>query len=389
MKFQRRAATILISFIAISFSILMAICVAVFFRVTDATEKNEFEMTASILQARLTLIEAKAQQVGELVATIPKVREYFAARDRKALYAELTVLYAEQNKKYGIENIHFVEPPSTSFLSMRKPDKFGHDLAYKPQVREAALNGASKKGETINRTGPVIYAAVPVRDTQENLTGCVEIGIGLEEILDNLKRDHEMESALIVSEQQLKEVATSTGSDVLNESNRVGSFYKFHSTNWELLKGMVSSDDFSPGKAISKSFVRRVAGISYGVIVHPLLNYQGDLVGYIAAASDFSASRSAVNRSILWMLAVAAICFLILVGLVLTIIRGGVVRPLNILGVHFGRLAQGKTDLELPDTSRYFDEVQQLSVHYEKIREVISQATSQGVPPQSHPHQKD
>jgi methyl-accepting chemotaxis protein len=385
MKFQRRTATILISFIAISFSILMAICLAVFFRVTDAAEKKEFEIVASILQSRLTLTEAKAQQVGEMVARIPKVREYFAARDRKALHAELTVLNAEQNKKYGIENIHFIEPPSTSFLSMRAPDKFGTDLAYKPQVREAALNGVSKKGETINRTGPVIYAAVPVRDPLENLTGCVEIGIGLGEILDNLKRDHDMESALIVSEQQLKEVATSTGSDILNESNRVGSFYKFHSTNWELLKGLVSADDFSQGKATSKSFIRSVAGISYGVIVHPLLNYQGDLVGYIASASDFSASRSAVNRSILWMAAVSAICFLILVGLVLTTIRGGVARPLDILGVHYGMLAEGKADSEMPDTSRYFDEVRLLAAHYEKIRNVISQ----GTPIQPNPHQKD
>ncbi len=385
MKFQGRAATILISFIAISFSILVAICVAVFFRVADATEKNEFELASSILQSRLALTESKAQQVGEMVAAMPRVREYFAARDRNALYAELKVLNAEQNKKYGVENIHFVEPPSTSFLSMRAPEKFGTDLAYKPQVREAALNGVSKKGETINRTGPVIYAAVPVRDSLDNLTGCVEIGIGIGENLDNLKKDHGMESALIVSEQQLKEVATSTGSDVLNESNRVGSFYKFHSTNWELLKGLVASDDFSPGKGTSKSFVRSVAGISYGVIVQPLLNYQGDLVGYIASASDFSASRSAVNRSILWMVTVSLICFLILVGLVLTIIRGGIVRPLKILEGHYGMLAEGKTDSEMPDTSRYFDEVKALAGHYGTIRKAVSQDT----PAQSNPHQKD
>jgi nitrate/nitrite-specific signal transduction histidine kinase len=85
------------------------------------------------------------------------------------------------------------------------------------------------------------------------------------------------------------------------------------------------------------------------------------------------------------MVAVSAICFLILVGLVLTIIRGGIVRPLKILEEHYGRLAEGIADTEMPDTSRYFDEVKALALHHKTICNAVSQIA----PNQSKPHQKD
>lgn len=377
MKLQRRSLSTIIGGIALALAIITGISVVLFYRVTSSTEENQFFLISSILKSRISGVEDKAQQVGEMVAEIPNVRAYFGARKRDELYAELEDLFKIQDEKYGIENIHFVEPPSTSFLRMRSPAKFGDDLSYKPQVLEAAKAGVMKKGETINRTGPVVYAVVPVRDTTDSLTGCVEVGIAIGPILDKLKINYQLELALYVSEKQLKEVATEVGGDVMNEDNQLGAYYKFHSTNWALMKQLVSASDVTSPEGFVKPYVRSNAGISFGVVLHPLKNFQGDLIGYIAAASDFSASRSKANRTILLMVSGSVLCFILLVGVVLMVIKGGIVRPIRMLSTHYAQLAEGNRDSELEDTSKYFDEIQSLAQSYETLRQTKNDLSSE------------
>ena len=368
MKFKRHTiAAIVISIVLIVGSIT-TFTVILFNEVTRSTEENQYFLLEAIVKSRLKSSEDRVQQLGEIYASMPRVRTLFAEGKRIELYDELSSLYKVQADKYGIADSHFAIPPATSFLRMRDVKKFGDDLSYKPQVLEVNNQNVIKKGETLSRSGPVFYAAVPISDTTGKLVGCVQVDLKFEPVLDKLKATYNIELSLLIKEKDLKETATAMGGDVINDNNRVGAYIKCHSTNWDLMKSLITDKDVASFDGVVEPFVREYAKTSYGMLLHPLKDYNGSLFGYIVIASDFSASRSQAGKTTLMFITLSVFAVVLLIGVVIIFLRGGLIKPLNMLVSHYKELAEGNKELTIGDTSKYYSEIKDLAEYYETLR---------------------
>ena len=61
----------------------------------------------------------------EMVATLPAVREAFAARDREGLLAQCAEMFKRQKERYGVDQAQFHIPPAVSFLRLHAPEQHG------------------------------------------------------------------------------------------------------------------------------------------------------------------------------------------------------------------------------------------------------------------------
>ena len=84
------------------------------------------------------------------------------------------------------------------------------------------------------------------------------------------------------------------------------------------------------------------SAVPYGVLLVPLRDGAGDPLGVIMAASDFSGSRAASGRALVWQLCIAVFAIVILAGTALVVIRGFLLRPLDVLDRRAAALAAGE-----------------------------------------------
>ena len=116
------------------------------------------------------------------------------------------------------------------------------------------------------------------------------------------------------------------------------------------------------------TYVREVNGIVRGVVLLPLTNVSGTPLGVIVATADFSGSRAAADRTFIWQAAFAGIAILLLAGVVVTILRGFITRPLQVLSEGFEKVSNGDTLTEIGGADRFPDEMRPIAQFYDKVR---------------------
>jgi len=183
-----------------------------------------------------------------------------------------------------------------------------------------------------------------------------------------LKAAYRLEMALFAEEQPLRQLMFAEGldPDVLTEQNRRGKYTKVQSTNWALMKELVSEGDLSgPAEA---QYVRSAQDVPYGVVLLTLYNHVGNPIGKIAMARDFSSSRAAAGRSLIWQGLLALTSIVLLTGVILIVVRGLLLRPLEMLTQKFVKLAEGRRDQPIAEVDTLCDEMQALARAHEQLR---------------------
>ncbi|HEY8358433.1 MAG TPA: cache domain-containing protein, partial [Ramlibacter sp.] len=332
MKFQRRALAILLGALVAVMALTTFLTNRLFVSTTEQTETSQYEMMKSIIQFNLGGVENSAQARAELVASLPRVRELFAAGNREALLAELKPMFDMQKDKFSVDQAQFHAIPAKSFLRLHNPTQFGDDLSsFRPIVVAVQKDFVSRKGLSISRAGPGIFGVVPVFDRNDKPVGTFEFGSDFGGVLDRLKTAYGLETVLYMDEARLKNAAPDLGGEVYSEKNRVGRFVKFKSTNWELMRKLVGETELSTPGMENQPYTREAQDTPFGVVLVPLRNPAGEVLGMIAVAKDFSASRSAMGQSTIWLAMYSLFGVVLLAGLVTIVIRGAVVRPIAAL----------------------------------------------------------
>jgi hypothetical protein len=368
MKFRRHAPALLIGaviFVVVSVTLISNI---IFSGMTTSVEEGQLALMKSIVDFNLQGAEGKALARAALIADMPKTKELFAAQDRAALLAEYLPMFQVQKEKYGVDQAQFHLPPATSFLRLQSPDKFGDDLSkFRPMVVAVNRDQVAKKGFAIARTGPAIFGVVPVFDANHKHIGSFEIGIAFAGILDSLKAAYSLELAVFIKEEPLKEFATGVAPGIFSDQNRLGQYIRYHSTNAALIQALVTDSDLNA--ANGGEYIREALGLPYGVVVIPLRNAAGDALGMIVVAKDFSSSRSAQSRSLVWQILMALFATVLMAGAILIVIRGVLLRPLQTLTAKFTHLADGSNiTSEESKPEGLCEELQELAQQYERLR---------------------
>ncbi|MES2944367.1 MAG: cache domain-containing protein [Pseudomonadota bacterium] len=375
MKFQKNALAALLGSLLVVIVLITWLNNRLFVSTTEQTETSQYGLMKSIIDFNLQGAENSAMARAEMLASLPRIRELFAAGDRDGLAAEVKQMFAIQKDKYGADQAQFHLPPATSFLRLNDPAKFGDDLSsFRPIVVAVNKDYVPRKGLSISRAGPGIFGVVPVNNLEGKPVGTFERGADFGVVLDRIKTAYGLESALFMDEAKLKQSATSLGGEIFSEKNRVGRYIKFHSTNWELMRKLVSDAELSSPSIEKEPYQRDAQDTPYGVVVIALRNPAGEALGMIAVAKDFSPSRSAMGQSMIWLVMYSLVGLVLLAGAIILVVRGALVRPLAALNQRFGALAEGGSAEPLPNPEDFYSELGTLAQHYEKLRLQQAQA---------------
>lgn len=367
MKFRRSAPLVLISAIALVVVAASIISSLLFTRMISSVEEKQFSLMHSIVASNLEGAEDRALARAALIADLPRARALFAARDRAGLLAEYSKMFTEQKEKYGVDQAQFHSLPATSFLRLNAPEDFGDDLSkFRPMVVAVNRDQISRKGFAIARSGPAVFGVVPMFDPQEKHIGSFEVGIAFKDVLDNLKNTYNIEMAVFIDETSLHEFARGIDPGVFSDQNRVGKFIRFHSTNAAVFQSLVSDKDLNTTE--NTQYTREAHGVTYGIVLVPLRNGAGEVIGVVAAISDFSASRSSRGRAFVWQALIALFSIVLLAGVTLIIIRGTLLRPLEVITSRFAMLSTGDQSGEIPEPEMLCDELKDLAQQYEELR---------------------
>ena len=368
MKFRHSAPSVLIIMIAIAVTLLSIVSNRISSEMTASSEEGQFAMMAEIMQSKIENAENYALSSAEMMAAMPNVKAAFAAKDRDQLLSITQDIFRIQHDKYGFSQAQFHESPAVSFLRVHNPKKFGEDLSgYRQMVVDVNRNNSIRKGIEVTTSGVGIFGTLPMTDAAGAPTGSFEMAIEFGPLLDELKLAYSFELAVFIDEKILHEVATSLKGDILNDQNRVGKYIKFYSTHSELYKSLVTDADINITE--DSHYIRDAGGIPYGVLLHPVYNYAHKQIGVVAVSSNFSATRSAAGQALVWQSLLAIVIVILLIGVVLIVIRGLLLKPVEMLSDCFSALVEGNHDKMIEDPETLCDELQKLADSYEQLRQ--------------------
>lgn len=367
MRFRRNAPAALIASVVLVIAVLTVLSARLFSGLTDSVEKSQFELMQAIFDTALRDAENKALARAELLAALPVTRQAVAAKDRQALLDNFAAMFEGQKERHGVDQVQFHVPPATSLLRLHAPTLFGDDLTrFRPMVVAVNRDKVSAKGLAIARSGPAIFGVAPVNDPAGSHAGSVEFGIDFAPILAAMKSAYDIEFALFIEEKPLREFASAVDPAVFSDQNRVGRFVLMETTNGALMRGLAGDADIS---VLSEptTYTREAQGVPYGVMLVPLRDGAGQSLGVVAAARDFSGSRAASGRSLVWQICLAAFAIVILAGAIIVVIRGFLLRPLQVVVDRFVALSSGKPSEPIEDADRFAAELQPLVELHDRV----------------------
>ena len=361
MTFRRNAPAALIVAIIIVVAGLTFLANRLFSGLTSAVEASQFQLMQSILDTSLRNAAGEALARADIIATLPATKQAVATKDRDRLLAEYAEMFSVQKNRHGVDQAQFHIPPAQSLLRLHTPAAFGDDLTrFRPMVVAASRDQAERKGVAIARRGPAIFGLAPIRDAQGKFVGTFEFGLAFGPVLDALKAAYALDFTLFVEEKPLREFAKGLDPAALSDQNRVGRFIRIHSTNSALMRDLAGDSDISAANEPAH-YTRDAQGHAFGVLLVPLRDGAGDPMGVIAVARDFSATRAAGGRSLVWQICLAVFAIVILSGVVLVVIRGFLLRPLDVINARIAARLAGEPAEPLEGSDQFCTEIRELA----------------------------
>ena len=366
MKFRYSAPVVMVTAILLVVATISAASYVISHRMVDAFEKAQFILMGSMLQSKFRGAEGKAIATAETMAAMPAVQKAFAEKNRPALLATVKDAFAVQHEKYGISQAQFHLAPAESFLRVHRPENFGDDQsAFREMVVEVNRERAIRKGIEITTSGVGVFGTLPMQGADGKAAGSFEVGMEIGPLLDELKKAYGFELALYIDEKSLRDTAKSLKADIFNDRNRVGPYVKFYATHPELLRSLVGDGDVNLTE--EATYMRDSGGVPYGVLLQPVYNYAKKPIGLVAVAANFSPTRSADGQAVAWQGLLGVLAAVFLIGVSLVVVRGVLLRPMEVLTAHVSALADGQAGVEKPATNDWCDEMKQLDAQCERL----------------------
>jgi methyl-accepting chemotaxis protein len=366
MTFRRSGPATLILIAIIVVAGLTFLSDRLFSGLTSSAETGQFRLMQSILNNAIRDASLDALARADVIAALPVTRQAVAAKDRARLLAEFADMFTAQKERRGVEQAQFHVPPAQSLLRLHNPAEFDDDLTrFRPMVVAVNREQTARNGLAIARNGPAIFGVAPIKDAEGKHVGSFEFGLEFAPLLDRLKAAYGLEFALFLDEKPLREFARGLDPAKLSDQNRVGRFIRFHTTNNGLMQSLATDSDISAVNEPAR-YTRDSQGLPYGVVLVPLRDGAGDPIGVIAVASDFSGSRTAAGRILVWQIYLAIFAIVVLIGAIMVVIRGLLLRPLDIVNARLTALAAGEPVEPLRPT-KFCAEIATLAALSEKL----------------------
>jgi methyl-accepting chemotaxis protein len=286
--------------------------------IIQSAKQRELLATATLIQTRLQASAARAASLAALIASLSSVREAFRAGDQAAL-AKLGPTFLLQRSRFNVITAQFFLPPATLFMRVTDPNvRQGEDQSsFREMMVKTNHDQEPQMGVEVGRTGLYIRGSDVVRDAQ-GLIGCFEVGLAFSPLLEGVKDSSGFDAGVFVDEELLSRVATALmrpSSDQI-----IGGYRSVSVTDWNIMKRLVTPDLIVRVKDIATS-ITTVEGIDYGMVMVPLLDYNGSQIGVIAAAREFEGYQKQIYAAVVRSIALALFQVLVLAGIMIVLIR--------------------------------------------------------------------
>jgi hypothetical protein len=288
-------------------------------------KQRELILVATLIQTDLQEQMTKAAARASIAVNLPSIKEAFRAGDRERMLDRVLPVYLIQRDRFGVLDAEFHTAPATSFLRIYAPKEgIGEDLSgFREMVVSANKEHEPKKGIEIGRDGVSIRAVDFVRDAAGYI-GSFEIGMDFMTILGNVKKNTGFEAGVFVDDALMSRIATSLPKP--DAERIVAGFRNVGATDWNIIKPLLSPELLISANNI-KMELKTIAGIDYGVVIVPLLDYKGSNIGSIIATQEFEAYKNQMLAALVRAIAFSLLQALVLAGIVLVMINVMFVQP--------------------------------------------------------------
>jgi methyl-accepting chemotaxis protein len=368
MTFRRSAPAALIAAVVIVIAGFTFLSARLFSGLTTSVELAQFQLMQSIIDTALRNAGDEALARADIIASLPLTKQAVAAKDREKLLAEYDDMFAIQRDRRGVDQSQFHVPPAQSLLRLHAPAQFGDDLTqFRPMVVSVNREHAARKGLAIAAGGPAIFGVAPVNDEKGQQVGSFEFGLAFAPIISGLKAAYGLDFSVFIEEKPLRQFARAINPAVLSDQNRVGRFIRIFTTNAVLMKDLAGDADISTASDYMR-YTRDAKDVPHGVLLVPLRDGAGVQLGVIAVARDFSGSRAAAGRSLVWQICLAIFAIVLLSGAIIVVVRGFLLRPLDVLDRRFAAIAAGERTEAMEDSDKFAPEIRRIAENHERIR---------------------
>ncbi len=327
------AKILLISAAGIALAVIATVSASVILSraLVDQAVENELTTAKAGLETALAGEARRALSLAAATAENREIVRIFAAGDRDGLARMLTPGFAVLRDGHGVRQFQFHTAPARSFLRVHRPDRFGDDLSgFRHTVVEVNRTGKPIHGLESGVEGLGIRGVVPVR-LDGKAIGSLEFGLALDQsFFDGFKQATGVDAALYTRE---------AGKEAV----------RFAST---LAKdASLPADLLTRGLAGGSTAEGDVGGRPFAFLAAPARDYQGQVFGVYVLGIDRTpfAAQLAQARNI--GIGVGIGVLILALGLALVVGRS-ITRPLVALSGAMDRLSAGRTDIDIPATSR-------------------------------------
>ena len=293
--------------------------------------QTELRGYVKTLKSAIAAEARRAESMSALVANIPDAHRLFAEQDRQGLFDRFVPAFKVLKKDYAVRQFQFHNPPATSFARIHKPKKFGDDLS---SFRKTVVNTNSVKkptvGTEIGVAGLGVRGMVPVFHDGKHV-GSVEFGMSFgQPFFDQFKRDYGVEAALYLKR----------GDKYQRFATTFGTLDPFDQTGLNRA--------FNGGESLGEL---EFAGHPMAVLAEPINNFSGAPIGVVVIGRSTAASMAILADARNMSLMIAALAFLIVLGLAIWLSRS-ITRPINAITGVMNDLAEGHLDADIPAQER-------------------------------------
>lgn len=304
------------------------------------------------------------------IASNAQIQKAFADQDRAQLLAVSTPFF-ERMKQFNATELHFHNPPSTSFLRVQNPDLFGDDLStYREMVVAVNRNQQPAVGFETSQSGFSSRAVVPVF-YQGRFIGSVEVGIdaGIS-LLDHFTEEYGNEWHISLTQ----EVILLASPDLLPnlQNGPIDELLLYAST--EDRPAFNNPDAYIRALAGERVIGNAVVGDRYYTIfTRSIEDHSGKIIGVLDIVTDRTGLVAQQNARLL-IAGVTGFLVLVIAGLGITFTTSRTLLPISKLTTAAKEIAKGNLSVRIETPSN--DEIGELSVAFEsmstQMRESIS-----------------
>ncbi len=255
-----------------------------------------------------------AEAMGQRAA----VKKAMAEKDRDGLLALSKPTWDYLAAQAGVQIFGYHSTDLKYFLRVHRPDGPIDDISRgRPMVLAANRSGRAQSGLEIGITGLVGARGISVIRDGDTLIGTMEVGLDLDPILERVKTVTNAEIAVILGQSLTGLPAQGRAPGA---GPAVGDLIVAAATDEGRFVAMARNG----GLALSRELVVRdgvVDGVATAVLIQPLVDFSGRLIGDLVATRAFP-EQSAEGRRIRTELTVTAIVGGILAFVVFAVLVG-------------------------------------------------------------------